>query len=939
MTAKETNPNCEHCGKPVDGKAVGGLCPACLLQVGLGSVEGTEFPSGRFDAPAPDDLADLFPQLEILELIGTGGMGAVYKALQRDLDRIVALKILAPRGKDDPSFEKRFTREARALARLNHPHIVAVHDFGHAGDLFYFVMEYVDGTNLRQVEQAGTLGPREALAIVPQICAALQFAHDRGVVHRDIKPENILLDKQGNVKIADFGLAKVMKQAPPNVTLTQEGHVMGTPHYMAPEQVEHPHEVDHRADIYSLGVVFYELLTGELPLGQFQAPSQMVQIDVRLDEVVLKTLAKEPQRRYQQVSQVGTEVRTIVTTPDASGATSRGGAIQSDTCYISTPRYLSSYRGRFISPMQGRGELRLESDALVFQKDWQVVTIPLASIRSLSRGRFPLIAKPIPIHFMGITFDDRGCSRTLLFVPVKSQIAKPSTFNALVDDWLNALLAALERSRGEKVAVDTLEIEEKGFWGETLKLFVGVWLGMFLGQLLIAVLFYRAMPEYWITGLVTSVIAAAILTVAFTWMRWWYGRRDWKKSARLQPPEQPPKEQATPMQGFEYRSRGTLWGMPWIHVTLGNDPETGRRRVARGVIAIGDVAQGVVAFGGMAMGGIAFGGLSVGVVSFAGLAVGLAAFGGLAIGLAVAVGGGAMGLLAMGGGALGYYAYGGGALGVHALGATVQDPAARAFFEPWAQEFMAQMPLVFMVALVPIMIIGVGIPLALQQRQIRTQRQEQPHLKINQVWVSLAVILLIMGTVVVPQIWREVEKARVMRFGSTDSLTLFDVDGGVGLAFANLGRGARDAIENWQDWPDEKQQRFVESVGANLMFDFDRDAWTLVTPNQGGLTLGLVDNRLWGKTPRKTFDQALRVPSTDLKMQQQGPWRRYALPGSYGPNVGLAVPITLAFETTQGYQGLLQVTGTILDPKALHLQWKARADQLPWTHSGTEASQ
>ena len=177
-------------------------------------------------------------------------------------------------------------------------------------------MEYVDGLNLRQLEQAGRLSPREALAIVPQICDALQFAHDEGIVHRDIKPENILLDKKGRVKIADFGLAKILGREPDALRLTGAKDVMGTPHYMAPEQIEHPQDVDHRADIYSLGVVFYEMLTGELPLGKFQPPSQKVQVDVRLDEVVLHALEKEPERRYQQASEVKTDVETIAATPE-----------------------------------------------------------------------------------------------------------------------------------------------------------------------------------------------------------------------------------------------------------------------------------------------------------------------------------------------------------------------------------------------------------------------------------------------------------------------------------------------------------------------------------------------------------------------------------------------------------------------------------------------
>ncbi len=150
---------------------------------------------------------------------------------------------------------------------------------------------------------------------MPQICEALQFAHDEGIVHRDIKPENILIDKKGRVKITDFGIAKILGAPAGKISLTGVRTVMGTPHYMAPEQMEKPQSVDHRADIYSLGVVFYEMLTGELPLGKFQAPSQKVHLDVRLDEVVLRSLEKEPGRRYQQASEVKTRVETIASTP------------------------------------------------------------------------------------------------------------------------------------------------------------------------------------------------------------------------------------------------------------------------------------------------------------------------------------------------------------------------------------------------------------------------------------------------------------------------------------------------------------------------------------------------------------------------------------------------------------------------------------------------
>jgi predicted Ser/Thr protein kinase len=218
---------CPQCGAELPPDAPEGVCPKCVLGLGLDSesgsaaVPGPESPAGpqqtapfsppgRFVAPEPAELARHFPQLEILELLGQGGMGAVYKARQRQLNRLVALKILPPEVAQDPAFAERFAREAQSLAQLSHPHIVTVHDFGQAGEFFYFIMEFVDGTNLRRLIAGRKLEPREALAIIPQICEALQYAHDEGIVHRDIKPENILIDKKGRVKIADFGLAKLL---------------------------------------------------------------------------------------------------------------------------------------------------------------------------------------------------------------------------------------------------------------------------------------------------------------------------------------------------------------------------------------------------------------------------------------------------------------------------------------------------------------------------------------------------------------------------------------------------------------------------------------------------------------------------------------------------------------------------------------------------------
>jgi len=257
----------------------------------------------------PDELAPHFPQLEILECLGRGGMGVVYKARQKTLHRLVALKLLAPERVQDAKFAKRFAHEAQALARLNHPSIVTIYNFGQAGGFFYLLMEFVNGVNLRQAMKAGRFTPEQALAIVPPVCEALQYAHEHGIVHRDIKPENLLLDKEGRVKIADFGIAKMLHANGSDVGLA-ESQPAGTPQYMAPEQKDHQ-RTDHRADIYSLGVVLYEMLTGELPAEKLQPPSKRVQVDVRIDEIVLRALEVKPELRFQTAADFRTRVENV----------------------------------------------------------------------------------------------------------------------------------------------------------------------------------------------------------------------------------------------------------------------------------------------------------------------------------------------------------------------------------------------------------------------------------------------------------------------------------------------------------------------------------------------------------------------------------------------------------------------------------------------------
>ncbi len=328
--------SCTQCGTLLPADAPHGLCARCLLSEAMknqtpppvdpppvdpmetrpAAASGSGVTTASLiDIADAAEVARRLPQFEILELLGRGGMGVVYKARQIQLDRIVAIKILPPADAASPGFVERFRREARSLAKLSHPNIVHLYESAQTNGLYYFVMEFVDGLNLRQMILAHRLTASEALAVVPKICDALQFAHEEGVVHRDIKPENILIDKKGRVKIADFGLAKLLGREDLDPRLTVSGATLGTPRYMAPEQVDKPESVDHRADIYSLGVVFYEMLTGELPMGRFAPPSHKVRIDVRLDEIVLHALERDVELRYQHASEVRDAVEEVMSKP------------------------------------------------------------------------------------------------------------------------------------------------------------------------------------------------------------------------------------------------------------------------------------------------------------------------------------------------------------------------------------------------------------------------------------------------------------------------------------------------------------------------------------------------------------------------------------------------------------------------------------------------
>jgi len=274
-------------------------------------------------APKP-----VIPGYELIEIIGKGGMGEVWRAKQISLQRMVAVKVLPPRLAKDPEFVARFDKEATALASLSHPNITQIIDRGVSGDHYYFVMELVPGKSLREIISGGRPTPAEALKISVQICRAIEHAHAQQIIHRDLKPENILIDDAGHVKVADFGLAG-MRGSKRNVELTATAVAMGTVNYMAPEQRRDAKNVDHRADIYSLGVMMYELLTGELPIGRFKLPSERIRgLDRRIDDVVGRTLETEVDARPNRAREIVEALEPLLSTASTSALESvPGGGI------------------------------------------------------------------------------------------------------------------------------------------------------------------------------------------------------------------------------------------------------------------------------------------------------------------------------------------------------------------------------------------------------------------------------------------------------------------------------------------------------------------------------------------------------------------------------------------------------------------------------------
>lgn len=279
--------------------------------------ETAAHPPKAFTPPTPAELSAQFPGLEVFELLGQGGMGVVYRGRQPLLDRPVAIKLIRPDLQGDDTFRERFFREARALAKLRHPFIVTVFDVCGTADLYGLVMEYVEGPNLRQLLNSGSITQRDALDFVPQITEALQHAHEEGVVHRDVKPENVLIDAKGRVRLVDFGLATLIGPEARGRKADAD-RVVGTLRYMAPEQITTPEAVDHRADIYSTGVVLYEMLARELPGPDREPPSRKAATDPRLDPIVLRALERERELRYQEARLMSLDLARLARTPEST---------------------------------------------------------------------------------------------------------------------------------------------------------------------------------------------------------------------------------------------------------------------------------------------------------------------------------------------------------------------------------------------------------------------------------------------------------------------------------------------------------------------------------------------------------------------------------------------------------------------------------------------
>ena len=265
----------------------------------------TDVPNSSFTPPELDEIAALLPQFEILSFIAKGGMGAVYLAKQKSLDREVAIKILPRSFGEDEAFRSSFEAEAKSMAKLNHPNLIGIYDFGQIDGMLYIVMEMVHGSSLYHASYGKTIDQAEAGRIICEICRGLDNAHQQGILHRDIKPANILLDDQLSPKIGDFGLARPIGDH-------ESDTAYGTPGYTAPEVVHNPSAVDESTDLYSVGAMLYELLTSKLPEKPYMPAATLVGCDTRFDDIVRKAMNGDPILRFRTAQSMVEAIEAII---------------------------------------------------------------------------------------------------------------------------------------------------------------------------------------------------------------------------------------------------------------------------------------------------------------------------------------------------------------------------------------------------------------------------------------------------------------------------------------------------------------------------------------------------------------------------------------------------------------------------------------------------
>ncbi len=367
--------------------------------------------------------------------IGQGGIAEIFKGRQASLNREVAIKILSAELTNDPDIVRRFERESMVIAHLNHPNIVHVIDRGKAGNRYYFVMEYVDGTSLREVINSDRIELKTKLDMIVGVCKALDYAHKNGVIHRDIKPANILIDRQGNPRVADFGIAQII--GPPDGELTSSEAIMGTMAYMSPEQKVSSTNVDQTTDIFAMGIVLYEILTGRRPDGRFKLPSELNPIiNVDYDAIVLKCLAQEPKDRYQTAVELKDALLNVIDGGTGTRKASEFSVGETDS-FVGKCRFLDTIK-----------ETRFGSTILVENKlNKRLYVIKRHSRGEVGRKEAKLLAKMKHVNIINI-LGSGGDRKSTVIISEYAQGGSLADRMVRKYDWEAAMKIVLQIAAG-----------------------------------------------------------------------------------------------------------------------------------------------------------------------------------------------------------------------------------------------------------------------------------------------------------------------------------------------------------------------------------------------------------------------------------------------------------------------------------------------------------